>query len=141
MSRVSALSAHECSAAWLAKAGLRPTRQRRALADLLLAGGHRHLTAETLHGEASEAGVGVSLATVYNTLKSFTSAGLLREIVIEPGRVYYDTRSDDHPHFYHEDTGTIEDAPAGSVAFAALPDAPEGTRIASVDVVVRLRST
>ena len=129
----------ECSATWLARAGLRPTRQRRALADLLLAGGNRHLTAEDLHGEAREADAGVSLATVYNTLKAFTAAGLLREIVIEPGRVYYDTNCSDHPHFYHEDEGTIEDAPAGSVAFAALPDVPKGTRIASVDVVVRLR--
>ena len=132
-------AAPEGSAEWLARAGLRPTRQRRALADLLLGGGNRHLTAEALHGEAVEADAGVSLATVYNTLKAFTSVGLLREIVIEPGRVYYDTRSDDHPHFYHEDDGTIADAPAGSVAFAALPDAPEGTEIASVDVVIRLR--
>lgn len=132
-------AAPECSAAWLARAGLRPTRQRRALADLLLAGGNRHLTAETLHGEAAQADAGVSLATVYNTLKAFTSVGLLREIVIEPGRVYYDTRSDDHPHFYYEDDGTIADAPAGSVDIAALPDAPEGTEIASVDIVLRLR--
>jgi len=134
-----AVSQTQCSTAWLAQAGLRPTRQRRALADLLLSGGHRHLTAETLHGEAQEADAGVSLATVYNTLKAFTSVGLLREIVIEPGRVYYDTRSDDHPHFYYEDDCTIADAPAGSVAFATLPDAPEGMEIASVDVVVRLR--
>ncbi len=129
----------ECSTSWLARAGLRPTRQRRALADLLLAGGNRHLTAETLHGEAREADAGVSLATVYNTLKAFTSVGLLREIVIEPGRVYYDTRNDDHPHFYHEDDGIIVDAPSGSVTFADLPEAPEGMEIASVDVVVRLR--
>jgi len=141
MSEVSPVMQTECSAAWLARAGLRPTRQRRALADLLLGGGHRHLTAEALHGEALEADAGVSLATVYNTLKAFTSVGLLREIVIEPGRVYYDTRSDDHPHFYHEDDGTIADAPVGSVAFASLPDAPEGMEIASVDVVVRLRKS
>ena len=139
MNEVSSTAAPESSAVWLARAGLRPTRQRRALADLLLAGGHRHLTAETLHGEALEADAGVSLATVYNTLKAFTSVGLLREIVIEPGRVYYDTRSDDHPHFYHEDDGTIADAPVGSVAFASLPDAPDGMEIAAVDVVVRLR--
>ena len=132
-------AAPECSAAWLARAGLRPTRQRRALADLLLAGGNRHLTAEALHGEAVEADAGVSLATVYNTLKAFTSVGLLREIAIEPGRIYYDTRSDDHPHFYYEDDGTIADAPAGSVTFADLPAAPEGTEIASIDIVVRLR--
>lgn len=129
----------ERSAAWLAQAKLRPTRQRCALATLLVAGGNRHLTAEALYGEAQDADLGVSLATIYNTLKAFTSAGLLREIVIEPGRVYYDTRVDDHPHFYYEDDGTIADAPAGSVGFSSLPDAPAGTEIATVDVVVRLR--
>lgn len=127
------------SAEWLAKAGLRPTRQRCALAALLVEGGNRHLTAEQLYGEATRAALGVSLATVYNTLKAFTTAGLLREINIEPGRVYYDTRIDDHPHFYFEEDGTIADAPVGSVAFASLPNAPEGCEIATVDVVVRLR--
>ena len=130
----------ENSATWLARAGLRPTRQRCALAGLLIEGGNRHLTAETLHGEAQDAAMGVSLATVYNTLKAFTSAGLLREIVIEPGRVYYDTRVDDHPHFYYESDGTIADAPVGSVAFASLPEAPDDMEIVSVDVVVRLRA-
>ena len=130
----------ECSATWLGRAGLRPTRQRCALAGLLIDGGNRHLTAEALHGEAQRAAMDVSLATVYNTLKAFTSAGLLREIVIEPGRVYYDTRIDDHPHFYYESDGTIADAPVGSVAFSSLPDAPDGMEIASVDVVVRLRA-
>ncbi len=130
----------ENCATWLARAGLRPTRQRCALAALLIGGGNRHLTAEALHGEAQGAAMGVSLATVYNTLKAFTAAGLLREIAIEPGRVYYDTRIDDHPHFYHESDGTIADAPVGSVAFASLPEAPEGMEIASVDVVVRLRA-
>ncbi len=129
----------QSGANWLVKAGLRPTRQRCALAALLVDGGNRHLTAEQLYGEAARADLGVSLATVYNTLKAFTSAGLLREINIEPGRVYYDTRIDDHPHFYFEDDGTIADAPVGSVAFASLPEAPEGCEIATVDVVVRLR--
>lgn len=124
---------------WLAEARLRPTRQRMSLASLLVEGGDRHLTAETLHAEAQGAGSGVSLATVYNTLKAFTDAGLLREVHIDAGRVYYDTRVDDHPHFYFEHDGSIADAPVGSVKIAALPDVPEGCEIASVDVVVRLR--
>ena len=124
---------------WLSQAGLRPTRQRMALASLMVEGGNRHLTAETLHAEAESAGSGVSLATVYNALKAFTDAGLLREVHIEAGRVYYDTRIDDHPHFYYEHDGSIADAPVGSVKIAALPDVPEGCEIASVDVVVRLR--
>lgn len=124
---------------WLAQAGLRPTRQRTALASLLVEGGNRHMTAEALFAEAQAAGADVSLATVYNALKAFTDAGLLREVNIEAGRVYYDTRVDDHPHFYFEDDGSIADAPIGSVKIAALPDVPEGCEIASVDVVVRLR--
>lgn len=124
---------------WLSESGLRPTRQRMALATLLVEGGDRHLTAEALHDEATETGSCVSLATVYNTLKAFTDAGLLREVHIDAGRVYYDTRVDDHPHFYFEHDGSIADAPVGSVKIAALPEAPAGCEIASVDVVVRLR--
>ena len=124
---------------WLAEAGLRPTRQRLALAGLLIEGGDRHLTAEALHAEAQESECGVSLATVYNTLRAFTDAGLLREVHIGAGRVYYDTRVDDHPHFFYEEDGAIADAPVGSVRIAALPEVPRGCEIASVDVVVRLR--
>ena len=124
---------------WLSQSGLRPTRQRTALARLLVDGGNRHLTAEALFAEAQRAGADVSLATVYNALKAFTDAGLLREIHIEAGRVYYDTNVTDHPHFYHEHDGSICDAPVGSVKIASLPDIPEGCEVASVDVVVRLR--
>lgn len=124
---------------WLARAGLRPTRQRTALASLLVEGGNRHLTAEALYAEAQSAGADVSLATVYNALKAFTDAGLLREVNIEAGRVYYDTRVDEHPHFYFEENGSIADAPVGSVKIAELPDVPEGCEIATVDVVIRLR--
>ena len=97
------------------------------------------MTAEALFAEAQAAGADVSLATVYNALKAFTDAGLLREVNIEAGRVYYDTRVDDHPHFYYEHDGSIADAPIGSVRIAALPEVPDGCEIASVDVVVRLR--
>ena len=126
--------------AWLASAGLRPTRQRRALAELLIGDGrHRHVTAENLFEAASKAGAQVSLATVYNTLKCFTEAGLLTEIAVDGARNYFDTRTEDHPHFFWEDTGRLTDAPADSVEFARLPDAPEGTEISKVDVVIRVR--
>ena len=84
--------------------GLRPTRQRLALARLLFEGEDRHLTAEQLHSEALDADVRVSVATVYNTLHQFTKVGLLREVVVEPGRSYFDTNVDDHHHFYFEST-------------------------------------
>lgn len=125
---------------WLAGAGLRPTRQRRTLAALLIGDGrHRHVTAESLFEAARRADAAVSLATVYNTLKSFTEAGLLTEIAVDGARSYFDTRTEDHPHFYWEDDGRLTDAPTGSVEFARLPSAPEGMEVAKVDVVVRLR--
>ncbi len=118
--------------------GLRPTRQRLALAGLLFEGGHRHITAEQLHGEAGASAIKVSLATIYNTLHQFTEAGLLREVVIEPGRSYFDTNVDDHHHFYVEGSGQLLDIPAESVSLACLPVPPEGTTISRVDVIIRI---
>jgi Fur family iron response transcriptional regulator len=120
-------------------AGLRPTRQRVALARLLFNGGDRHVTAEQLHGEAAAAAIRVSLATVYNTLHQFTTAGLLREVVVEPGRSYFDTNVDDHHHFYCETTGMLQDIPGAAVMVSQLPGAPAGTEISRVDVIIRVR--
>jgi Fur family transcriptional regulator, iron response regulator len=122
----------------LRQVGLRPTRQRLALARLLFDKGNRHVTAEQLHGEASEAAVCVSLATVYNTLHQFTTAGLLNEVVVEPGRSYFDTNVDDHHHFFFEDTGRLQDIPGNTVLVGELPQAPSGTAIRRVDVIIRL---
>ena len=122
----------------LNKVGLRPTRQRLALAKLLFDGEDRHVTAEELHAEALGANVSVSLATVYNTLHQFTTAKLLREVVVEPGRSYFDTNVSDHHHFFFEDSGAIQDIPEESVSIAELPSIPEGTTLNRVDVVVRL---
>jgi Fur family transcriptional regulator, iron response regulator len=127
---------------WLAGAGLRPTRQRLALAELLVGDGHnRHVTAESLFDAAGRAGVSVSLATVYNTLRSFTEVGLMTEITVDGTRSYFDTRTDDHAHFFWEDSGELTDAPQGAVAFSRLPDPPEGADISRIDVVIRVRST
>ena len=118
--------------------GLRPTRQRLALARLLFDQGNRHVSAEQLHGEAVDAAVRVSLATVYNTLHQFTAAGLLNEVVVEPGRSYFDTNVDDHHHFYFEDSGRLQDIPGKSILVNELPAAPSGTAIRRVDVIIRL---
>lgn len=127
---------------WLAGAGLRPTRQRVTLAELLVGDGQdRHITAESLHAAATARTDGVSLATVYNTLKAFCEAGLIREIMVDGTKSYFDTRVDDHPHFFWEDTGHLTDAPKEQLEITALPEAPEGTEIAKVDVVIRLRRT
>ena len=125
---------------WLASADLRPTRQRVALASLLVGDGRdRHVTAESLHQASREAGEAVSLATVYNTLRAFCDAGLIQEVTVDGSKSYFDTRTDDHPHFYWEDEGHLTDAPADKLEIRQLPDAPDGTEIAKVDVVIRLR--
>ena len=134
------LQAETRSSAWLQRGGLRPTRQRLALAALLVGDGQdRHVTAEGLYAAAADAGEKVSLATVYNTLRAFCDAGLVNEVVVDGSRSYFDTRLDDHPHFYWEDSASLTDAPASELRIAALPQAPEGTEIARVDVVIRLR--
>lgn len=119
--------------------GLRPTRQRMALGWILFAKGDRHITAEMLHDEAARARVPVSLATVYNTLHQFTEAGLLREVLVDGAKAYFDTNLSDHHHFIVEGEDTVMDIPGGNVAVDRLPQAPEGYEIARVDVVVRLR--
>jgi Fur family iron response transcriptional regulator len=119
--------------------GLRPTRQRLALAGLLFDAGDRHVTAEQLHGEALAAAIGVSLATVYNTLHQFTESGLLREVVVEPGRSYFDTNIDDHHHFFWESSGVLQDIPGENVVVSGLPLPPPGTEIRRVEVIVRVR--
>lgn len=123
----------------LVAAGLRPTRQRIALGELLFSGCDRHVTAERLFDEAIAANLSVSLATVYNTLHQFTDAGLLREIAVDGARVYFDTNVADHHHFLLEDTGELYDIPGSNMAVANLPEPPRGLRIDRVDVVVRLR--
>ena len=126
--------------AWLRGAGLRPTRQREALAALLVGDGRdRHVTAESLFAGARAAGESVSLATVYNTLRAFCDAGLIREVTVDGARSYFDTRTDDHPHFFWEEEARLTDAPAEDLAIARLPAPPEGAEVASVDVVIRLR--
>lgn len=125
---------------WLKAGGLRPTRQRLALAALLVGDGqNRHVTAESLYALSSSTGERVSLATVYNTLRAFCDAGLMNEIVVDGSKSYFDTRIDDHPHFYWEDSHKLTDAPAEELEIASLPKVPEGMEVARVDVVIRLR--
>ncbi|GHD15448.1 iron response transcriptional regulator IrrA [Tianweitania populi] len=121
------------------EAGLRPTRQRVALASLIFAQGDRHLSAEELHEEACIAGVPVSLATVYNALHQFTEAGMLRILAVEGAKNYFDTNTSDHHHFYVEGENRVVDILDGPVQLMRLPQPPEGMEIANVDVVIRLR--
>ena len=129
---------HDRMVALLRHAGLRPTRQRVELGGILFAKGHRHIAAEDVRAEAEEAGVRVSLATVYNTLHQFTQARLLREVAIDGGRAYFDTNTSDHHHFLVEGEGQLIDL-IGNVKIDPLPKPPEGMEIASVELIVRVR--
>ena len=123
----------------LRRSGLRPTRQRVALAALLFAKGDRHLTVEELHEEAVAASVPVSLATVYNTLHQFTEAGMIRVLAVESNKTYFDTNVSDHHHFFVEGRNEVLDIPVSNIEIGNLPEPPEGMEISHVDVVIRLR--
>jgi Fur family iron response transcriptional regulator len=123
----------------LRQSGLRPTRQRMALAEILFAHGNRHISAESLHDEATVQRVPVSLATIYNTLHQFTEAGLLREVAVDGSKTYFDTNTDDHHHFFVEDDNEVLDIPPGQMGVGRLPEPPPGYEISRIDVVVRLR--
>ncbi|MGN6516883.1 MAG: iron response transcriptional regulator IrrA [Rhizomicrobium sp.] len=129
----------ETAGAKVRAAGLRPTRQRIALAGLLFREHDRHVTAEALHEEAAKAGIRVSLATIYNTLHQFTQAGLLNEVVVDSGRAYFDTNIGDHQHFYVEENGELIDIPGDTIAVANVPTPPKGMAVDRVDVVVRIK--
>jgi Fur family iron response transcriptional regulator len=108
----------------------------------MLFGEHdQHIAAEDLHRQALDAGIPVSLATVYNTLHQFTDAGLLRILAVEGQRTYFDTNTSDHHHFFIEESNVVMDVPEGTVTVGDLPTPPEGMEIANVDVVIRLRPT
>ena len=132
----------------LRAAGLRPTRQRPALARLLFGHGNQHVTAETLFERAQLAGIKVSLATVYNTLHQFTDGGLLRRVMVDSLRSYFDTNVTDHHHFFFEDTGEIADIPPDkfnwqinqTINGISPSGLPVGTALSRIDVVVRLRA-
>ena len=125
--------------AMLRKVGLRPTRQRMELGWLLFSKGDRHLTAEMLFEEASNARVPVSLATVYNTLNQFTDVGLLRQVAVDGSKTYFDTNTSDHHHFFVEGQNALVDIPSASVSIGDLPQVLDGYEVARVDVVVRLK--
>jgi Fur family transcriptional regulator, iron response regulator len=125
--------------AMLRDVGLRPTRQRVALAKLLYAHGDRHVTAEMLYAEATRQHLPVSLATIYNTLNQFAKVGLLREVGVDGFITYFDTRTSDHHHFFMEGENEIRDIPTTDIRIGKMAEIPEGYEIARVDLMIRLK--
>lgn len=123
----------------LRNVGLRPTRQRVDLAGVLFKGQDRHVTAESLHEEVTGLGLKISLATIYNTLHQFTHAGLLRQVIVDAARGYFDTNTGDHQHFFLEQEGTLIDIPGDQITVAGVPVPPTGLAVDRVDVVVRVK--
>ena len=122
----------------LREAGLRPTRQRVILSELLFARGDRHVTAEMLYAEASEANIQLSMATVYNTLNQFTQAGLLRRIGPDGSRSFFDTNTTVHPHFYLHGDDILIDVPE-KLVLDQMPEALPGHEISRLDIIIHIR--
>jgi Fur family transcriptional regulator, iron response regulator len=124
----------------LGAAGVRPTRQRLDLARAIFGAGSRHFTAEMLYHETRSIQFAPTLGTIYNTLNEFSRCGLLREIAIYDAKLWYDTTTGPHYHFYHEDTEELSDIPEEFVPEFHIP-APQGASIAAIDVIVRLKKS
>lgn len=126
------------TAQFLTQKGIRPTKIRKALAELLLDGTDKHVTVDDVIEMVRVADIKASVASVYNTLNQFTNAGLLRQITVEQGRTFFDTNLTDHHHFYFEDEQRLEDIPHGTLELQGLPKLPFGRRIKSVGVTIRV---
>jgi Fur family iron response transcriptional regulator len=124
----------------LTGAGLRPTRQRLALSRLLFDGRTRHVTAELLHSEVSLSGQTMSLATVYNDLNAFKSAGLLQEIIVDSGCSYFDTNVTDHHHIFNEDNNELTDINLEDVQLKGLPCIDSCEKLERIDVIIRVKN-
>ncbi len=118
--------------------GVKPTPQRIELGTLLLAG-PCHVSADQLLQALRRSGSRVSKATVYNTLKVFSRAGIIREVALDRSRLVYDSTTTHHHHFLNEDTGELQDIDPADVQLSRLPRLPDGTEAAGVEVIIRVR--
>jgi Fur family iron response transcriptional regulator len=119
--------------------GVLPTQQRLMIARVLFEC-HQHYSADQVMSSVNEGRDRVSKATVYNTLGLFARNGLVREVIVDPTRVFYDPNTSSHHHFYNVDTGELIDIDSASLQISDLPELPGGTVAAGVDVIIRIRS-
>ena len=119
--------------------GILPTQQRLMIARVLFDRRH-HFSADQVMTSVNEGRDRVSKATVYNTLGLFARNGLVREVIVDPARVFYDPNTSNHHHFYNVDTGELIDIDSDSLQINDLPELPAGTAAEGVDVIIRLRS-
>lgn len=132
-------AARQRAARTLESAGITATPQRVEIARILLAR-PQHLSAEQVLCVLKQGNLAVSKATVYNTLGLFAEKGLVREVIVDPSKVFYDSNCSDHHHFYDVDSCTLTDIDARDIAVGGLPDVPKGKVVDRVDVIVRVRN-
>ena len=119
--------------------GINPTHQRIEIGCMLF-GSPKHVSADQIMDFVAKTDSKISKATVYNTLGLFSEKGLLNEVTVDPQRVFYDTRTVPHQHFYNVDTGELTDIPTDSIELGNLPESPEGTAIEDISIVVHIRN-
>ena len=133
------MSAYNSAINQLEKNGIRATKQRRVLAKLIFDKGKRHISAENLFDEVKEDERKISMATIYNTLKQFTSLGLIREIVVDQNKSLYCNNNQSHYHLYIEDEGKVIDIPTQNIDLD-IPSIPACLKLHDIDVIVRIRT-
>ena len=121
--------------------GMRPTRQRVRLASLLLESGDQHISPDKLYEQINQGGEPIAIGTVYNTLRQFCEAGLIREVQGAGDRFVYDTNLRDHHHFMDVETGELIDIDEQTISLDTLPAVPDGFTLEAVDVTIRIRKT
>ena len=127
--------------ALLLEYGITPTQQRLEIAQILFAR-PQHLSAEQVLAKLNLEKPKASKATIYNTLGLFAKKGLIRELIVDPTKVFYDSNTSDHHHFYNIDTGELSDVPKDSkMVVDNIPDLPDGTEAESVDIIFRIRNS
>ena len=122
----------------LNQAGLRLTSQRLKIAEILFSGPPKHFTAEHVYEIIQKQNLNISLATIYNTLRDFSKKSLINEIIFEPGRNWYDTRLDDHHHFYNKKTQKLIDIKKSEISLKEIPNPPKGCKINKYDVIIEI---
>lgn len=121
----------------LALHGITPTQQRILIAQVMLSR-HQHLSADQVLQRVNSQSHTVSKATVYNTLGLFTDKGLIKEVIVDSTKVFYDSNIKPHHHFYDIDSGTLHDIDSGQLAIEGLPEPPAALKIQDIDVIVRV---
>ena len=122
----------------LHQAGLRLTSQRLKIAEILFLGSPKHFTAEHVYKIIKKQNLNISLATIYNTLRDFSRKKLINEINFDPGKNWYDTRLDDHHHFYNKKTQKLIDIKKSEISLKEMPNPPKGCKINKYDVIIEI---